>query len=99
MEVSVLLLVGLAVLVTLLTSLFKNVNWNPRVKNLVATVVSVVAAGATLFLKKDGIDALADADLMELSLQVYGASQLFYHFILRGTPVEERLAETEVLPG
>jgi hypothetical protein len=80
-----------ALVVVLLTSLFKNVGgeWPHRVKAGLATVVSVVASGVVL-LATGGLDG---ADLLPLSLQVYGSSQLFYHLIFYGTTPENALSE------
>jgi len=86
----------LAIVVVLLTSLVKNVDWSPKAKNLVATVVSV--AGSALFVLASPDRSLNDAgDFLALSSSAYGASQLLYQFILRGTSVEQKLAETKVL--
>jgi hypothetical protein len=79
-----------ALVVVALTSLFKNVGgeWPHRYKALLATVVSVVAAGVVT-VSTGGLDG---ADLFPLSLQVYGAAQLFYHLIFHGTAPERALA-------
>ncbi len=89
----------LAFLVVLLTSLFKHVNWSTQVKNLVAVVLSTVAAGFTILFGKD-VD-LSPENLFELALGIYGLSQLIYNFLMSGnaplSDFEERLADTEVL--
>lgn len=87
---------ALAVAVVLLTSLIKNVGWDGKKKNLVATVLSV--AGAAVFVLVGPDRSLNDAgDFFALATSAYGSSQLLYNFILRGTSVEEKLAETKVL--
>lgn len=86
-------LVLLFVVVTVFaTSLFKNVGWSPKKKNLLAVVISVVGAALTVILAKGGLDALISADLLETVVLVYGGSQAFYQFILNGTSVENKLA-------
>jgi len=86
----------LAIAVVLLTSLIKNVGWNSKAKNAVATVLSVAGAGIFVLLSPDR--SLNDSgDFFALATSAYGSSQLLYNFILRGTTVEEKLAETKVL--
>lgn len=87
---------GLGLAVVLLTSLIKNVGWDGKAKNLVATVLSVAGAGVVVLLNPG--ESLNDGgDFMALATSAYGTSQLLYNFILRGTHVEEKLAETKVL--
>ncbi len=86
------LVLGFVVLTVLLTSLFKNVNWSPRKKNVLAVVFSVVGAAITVILTQGGVDALLTKDLLESVILVYGGSQAFYQFILNGTKVENSLA-------
>ena len=89
-----------AVLVVLATSLFKNVNMSDKVKNLIATVLSVVG-GVVTVLGTNGWDftGFDGGDVLGTVLIVYGASQLIYNFILKGTQVEAKLEDTKVLPG
>lgn len=87
MEVPFVILFGVAVLVVLLTSLVKQVEWNHRAKALVATVVSVVAAAAAT-LATGVFDA---TNLLQASVALFGLSQAFYHLILFGTPVDAKL--------
>lgn len=80
-----------ALIVVALTSVFKNVGgeWPHRVKALLATVVSLVAAGVVAV-----TTGMAEgAELLPLAVQVYGVSQLVYHFIFYGTTAEATLAE------
>lgn len=89
---------GLAVLVTLLTSLFKHVEWSAQTKNVLATVLAVVAAAVSVWVGSGG--EFNDAgDVFQLAVSIYGVSQLVYHFILSGIApgVEAKLAETKVL--
>jgi hypothetical protein len=81
----------LSLLVTVLTSLFKAVSFTTKQKNLIATVLSVVAGfgaivaeGADFTLQSLAINAVA----------IYGASQIAYHYILSGTKLEGKLAST-----
>lgn len=83
---------GLALGVVLLTSLIKNTGWNHKAKNAIATVLSVVGAGVIVLVNPG--NSLSDGgDFMALATSAYGSSQLIYNFILRGTGVEEKLAE------
>lgn len=80
-----------ALIVVGLTSAFKNIGgeWPHRVKALLATVVSLLAAGVVTV-----TTGIADgAELLPLAVQVYGVSQLVYHFIFYGTTAEGKLAE------
>lgn len=86
---------ALALAVVLLTSLIKNVGWGNRAKNAVATVLSVISAGAIVLFGAD-VD-LSPGNLLNLTLAIYGSAQLIYNFILTGTTVEQRLAETHVI--
>jgi hypothetical protein len=87
------LTVFIFVLVTVfLTSLFKQVQWSSRIKNLIAVTLSVIGAGLTVIMAKGGVDNLLSADLLESIVLVYGGSQAVYNFILSGTAVENSLA-------
>lgn len=88
MEVPILVLFIVAVVVVLVTSLFKQVEWNHRVKAVLATVVSVVAAAVSTW----ATDSFTGENLLEASLVLYGLSQAFYHLIFKGTTPESSLA-------
>lgn len=81
-------LFGLAVAVVLLTSLFKNVEWDARVKNAIASALSVLAAGAVFFFQGD----FDTANFLQSALGIYGLSQLIYTFMLSGTVTDFKLA-------
>lgn len=85
------LIVASVVLVVLLTSLIKNVEWNFKSKAAVATVLSVLTAVLALFLT-GGWAAFTSVALFQTFTAVYGSSQLTYQFIMKGTTVEEKLA-------
>lgn len=89
-----------AVLVVLATSLVKNVNMSDKLKNLIATAISVLGGGLTV-VGTNGWDfsGFDGGDVIGTALLVYGAANLIYNFILKGTQVEAKLAETQVLPG
>lgn len=96
MTVSAWVVVGLAVAVVLLGSLLKNVGWSDKVKQALVVVLSVV--GGVVSVWQAG--ALNGAsDVLQTATLVYGASQLIYAFIFKGTGVEQVLAEVKVLPG
>ena len=88
-EIIAVLVAGLAVV--LLTSIIKHVNWTDKTKNLVATVLSVVAA-FVLFISGVDFSAVTAIDLLGLITSVYGTSQLVYNFIFSGTGLERKLA-------
>ena len=89
---------GVAVLVVLATSLFKNVDMSSKVKNVIATVLSVVG-GVVTVLGTNGWDvsAFTAGDVLGSALLVYGAAQLIYQFILKGTQVDAQLEDTRLL--
>lgn len=86
------LILTFVVATVLLTSLFKNVNWNPKSKNLLAVVFSTLGAAIAVLISKGGVDALLTTDLLESIVLVYGGSQGIFNFILKGTAVENALA-------
>jgi len=74
-----------AVAVVLLTSLFKDVNWSDKVKNVLASVVSLAAATVAILAGVDfNLSAFAGADVLTLAVTIYGGSQLVYKFIMTG---------------
>ena len=91
--------IGLIVLlvsggVVLLTSLFKNVNWSDRVKNILALGLSAVAGVVTDLASKNwDLAAYANLDILTTVLVIYGAAQLIYNFIMKGTAVEATLSQ------
>lgn len=86
-EVPLVVLFGTAVVVVLLTSLVKQAEWANRTSALVATVVSVVAAGvATL-----ASGQFNGENLLEASVVLYGLSQGFYQLIFKNTAPAEKL--------
>lgn len=95
-----LIVFGVAVLVVLATSLIKNVDMGNKTKNVIATVLSVIGGVATV-LGTNGWDftGFESGDVLGTVLIVYGAAQLLYNFILKGTHLEAKLEETHVLPG
>jgi len=84
-----------ALLVVSGTSLLKAVDMSNRWKNTIAVVLSAVAGAATVFIE-NGMDfsSLAGESILQTALLVYGASQIFYNFILKGTGVEAKLADS-----
>lgn len=91
---------GVAVVVVLLTSVLKNVEWSSRVTNLIAAVLSVVGAVVTVLAANGwSVDSFTDGNVLEIALIVYGGSQLIYNFILKGTAVSEALDNVNVFGG
>lgn len=85
---------GAILAVVFLTSLFKNVEMTARVKNLIAVAVSSVAGVLTdLSGRNFDFGSYAAADIMGTALIIYGASQLVYNFIMKGTKADAKLEE------
>lgn len=86
------LVFGVAVLVVLATSLFKNVTMSDRVKNAIAVVLSVIA-GVIVDLSTHGFDfgTYAYQDVLGTVLVIYGSAQAIYQFILKGTEADAKL--------
>lgn len=85
---------GAIIAVVLLTSLFKNVEMGAKAKNLIAVVVSSVAGVLTdLSGRNFDFGSYAAADIMGTALIIYGASQLVYTFIMKGSTLDAKLEE------
>ena len=80
---------GLAILVVLLTSVFKTVDVPSKVKSLIAVVLSVVAGAVAVWAAQGG-DFTATNVVQAVGL-VYAASQVIYDFILKGTSLDQSL--------
>jgi hypothetical protein len=93
-----LIVLVVSVLVVLATSLFKNVDMSSRVKNVIATVLSVIG-GVLTVVGTNGWDfsGFDGGDVLGTVLIVYGAAQAIYQFILKGTQVDAQLEETKVV--
>lgn len=89
-----------AVVVVLATSLLKTVNMTEKAKAAVATVLSVIG-GALTVVGTNGWDfsGFDGGDVLGTVLLVYGAAQLIYNFILKGTQVDAKLEQTGVTGG
>lgn len=84
---------GLAFAVTLLTSLFKSATFTDRNKSAIALVLSLVAGTAAVIL--DGADVTLGS-LSATAIAVFGASQIAYNFILKGTKLDQKLVDTRL---
>ena len=85
---------ALSVVVTLLTSLFKTADLSVKQKNLIATGLSVVAGAVTVWINSDG--NFNGASVASVAVATYGASQLAYNFILKGTGLNTKLTTTNL---
>ena len=85
---------GLSVVVTILTSLFKTGNLSVKQKNLIATGLSVVAGAVTVWINSNG--DFNGASVASVAVATYGASQLAYNFILKGTGLDTKLTTTNL---
>lgn len=90
---------GIIMAVVLATSLIKSGYMPDKVKNLIATLLSVVGA-AVVELTTNGFNfgSYEAGDWFGTVLTVYGGAQLIYNFILKGTQLEAKLESVEVLP-
>jgi hypothetical protein len=95
-----LVVVVLAVLTVLGTSVLKDVEWSAKTKNLLALGLSVLAGGAYV-LQQEGWDvsAFASTDLLEVVTLVYGAQQAVYNFVFNGTRFNAKLESVGVGSG
>jgi hypothetical protein len=84
---------GLAFAVTVLTSLFKTVKLSTKQKQLIVVGLSLVAGVAQV--ATQGVD-LSLGNITTALVQVYGASQIAYNFILRGTKLNAKLTNTNL---
>jgi len=91
---SILLLVTAGV-AALAASLVKMPWFSKKVKVMLATIVSVVAATVYTYTTGD-FQGFADIQLLEVTAQVFGLSQAVYFFILDGTKVDEVLENVGV---
>ena len=98
------MIMGIAALVTIVlivlaTSLFKNVDMSDKVKNAIATVLSVI--GAVVMQLTTGAFDFSNYEVVDVFgtvLTVYGGAQLLYNFILKGTQFDAKLEDVKVLP-
>jgi hypothetical protein len=84
---------GLAFAVTALTSLFKTVTLSTKQKQTIVVALSLVAGVAQVAIQ--GVD-LSVGNISAALVQVYGASQIAYNFILRGTKLNDKLTNTNL---
>lgn len=90
-----LIVLGVSALVVFLTSLFKTVNMSDKMKNALAFGVSAIAGVVTdLSTKNWDLSAYASLDIMATVLIIYGAANLIYQFIMKGTAVDAKLEST-----
>lgn len=81
MSVGILLFVT-AILVVLVTSILKTVDMSTKVKEVVATVVSVAGGAVATVVDNGGFDHFSATGLMGSVLLVYGAATLIHKFVL-----------------
>lgn len=94
MDIVTIIVLVAGVLVTLLASLIKNSEWDHKYKATVATVLSVIAGVAAAFVGVPVAElGTIASNLPQFILSIYGTSQLLYQFILRGTTLDDKLAE------
>ena len=81
---------GLAFVVSVLTSLFKNKGWSDKEKTAIATGLSILGGIATV-----GVDSgdWSAANLAGNAVAIFGASQIVYRYILSGTKLDKALTD------
>ncbi len=94
MDLAAITVIGGAV-VTLVTSLLKMDLMSAKVKNLIAVVLSAVAAGVSVWLSGD---LAGTEDIMLAVTSMYGISQAVYAFILKNSGLDSVLAGIRTLP-
>lgn len=92
-----------AIITVLLASLFKNVEWDQKLKLTLATVISVIDGSLATIVAHGGISGFGVLDMVDMISLVFTSSQLIYGFLLKGdtaplSKVEEKLANTLVKP-
>ena len=90
------LVLGSGFVITLLTSLFKQPFMSSKVKNIIAIVVSVLAATLTAVLTGD---VNTTTDILVVVTSMYGTSQIFYKFLMQGGSLDTRLTNALVMNG
>lgn len=88
---------GLAVVVVLLTSLFKTIDLSDKVKALIAVVLSVVAGAVTVWTAAGG--DFSTSNVVTVVGLVYAASQVIYNFVLKGTGLDQALTGVRLFGG
>lgn len=81
-----------AIIVVIATSVLKNVEMSKNQKNLIATVVSIVAGSVAAVVESGGVDNITAGGIMGAVLIVYGSAQLVYKFLLPDS-VEDFLSQ------
>lgn len=85
------IMTGLAFIVTVLTSLFKKSNLSDKQKNIIASALSIFAGTSSVLIQ--GVD-LSFGNIVSTAISIYGASQIAYSFILKGTKLDKVLTNT-----
>lgn len=85
---------GFAVVVVLLTSVFKTINLSTKTKALIALILSVAAGAVTVWVSQGG--DFSSSNIVEAVGLVYAASQVIYNFILKGTFLDQTLTAFSV---
>jgi len=81
--------VGLGVLVTILTSVFKTINLSSKLRHTIAVAISVVASALISWQHFNGDYSVPN--LLQSFSAVYASSQLFYQYLLSGTNLDQIL--------
>lgn len=86
------ILIAIATVATLVSSLVKMPWFTAKIKVLLATATSVIGAAVYTFLSGD----LEGLELIPVATQVFGLQQLLYLFILDGTSLDDVLEHVGV---
>jgi len=91
-----LMLLGLGILVTLLTSLLKTVDFSPKTSNAISGVLSLLTGYVSSYFLKNGTVDLMDT--ARHSTYIYAAAQLVYIYALQNTAFNAWLVKFNLLP-
>lgn len=83
------LVVVSALLVVFGTSVIKNVEWSDKVKNLIAVGLSLLAGTVGVYAAGGFNNA---TDVLQTATVIYGAAQLVYQFIFKGSSLNEKIS-------
>jgi Zn-dependent protease len=89
-------LLGLGILVTILTSLLKTVDFSPKFSNAISGVLSLLTGYVSSYFLENGPVDLIEA--AKHSTYIYTAAQLVYIYALQNTAFNAWLVKFNLLP-
>jgi hypothetical protein len=82
---------GLGILVTLLTSFLKTLNWSPKTTHSLVALLTLVGAYVSAYFQRNGTTDLED--VTKHFTYIYAASQFVYIYALRNTALNNWLVK------